>query len=373
VAPGDFTANNPQQSAVTGNWVGAQGVGNWSADVAKYRLMYAGHTGVLNAASLTDQGMCVAAQGPSDIDSKTLVDTNLGPGAPIGGSGSAGTDTIAFISGNSYLLTQPYSYGSGTPLPTFDDILSMSPRAEQWRAKDGFYFPLRFVDGLFQWQDSTQLYVNAANPWTAASGAASTQWRVAFPLGPPPGRSLWGYACFRGLASTTTLSLTSRIGYECMVGQKSNFKAFLTESCEPDGSALDQYFAISNKLADVYPAIYNEEDLLSSVITGLSTALGFIPGPIGAIARIAGPAINGIRGIFSKKSASASPAQPRMQENPKASGFTRTLKRNLADDAMTATLAGNSPAGKVRKTMKQNQLTQQGRPKAIAVRKRQRK
>jgi len=364
---GSFAGNNPIISTTTGQWTGPINIGNWSLDISKYRVMYASSTGVLNAASLSDQGMMVAAQGPYDVDFDELVSGQTAIGAnPQGVTGTtvSGPNRGTTIgNGAQYRLLTPNTWGAGSALPSYDDILSMSPRAEQWCAKDGFYFPLRFSDGLFSWQDSTDLYVLPDNPWvgtSTTSSAATIAWTAAFPQGPPPGRTMWGYACFRGLAATTTLSITTRVGYECLAGSASNFKAFLTESCEPDSAAIDEYFRISAKMSDVYPSIYNEEDLLSSVISALSAGLSFLPGPWGKAAKLAGPALQGITSLFRKpksrvtpqKSASAAP----QQAAPDDVISNRRLMRDMADEASVATLQRAVPAGRVRAPRRRTQV-----------------
>jgi hypothetical protein len=303
------------------------GVANtFPRDIKSYRCMYAGFTGILNAASLTDQGMVVVAQvaQPYTWTPISVATVPAASAAPIALStsevdlGSTGQGFAVGINWVKEYITQ------GQQGPTFDNLMSVSPTAEQWRAKDGFYFPLRFGSGNFVWQDGAVTVNSFDYPWiyNGDGNSVPSNWNpltLAPPL-PTVGNTMCGAACFRGIASTTSLSITSRFGYEAMVEPSSGYRAFVTPSCSPSFSHVEKYFQISSLMSDVYPARYNEDDLLSTVIEGLSDMAGLasgIPGPIGMIGKFASPALGIIGGLLGKKRRQTKVAAVRTAAAPK--------------------------------------------------------
>lgn len=238
--------------------------GSWVDEITQYRLAYAGFTGTLNAATMTDQGMMVGCQMQSPWFQSILSNVAKPPSAINGAPAQEMLWLSQFVN---------YTNPDNTAIAGFDQVFGISPMAEQWRARDGYYFPIRFKDGNFHWQSGQKMCNQIANPWTNSSWyGSSTQKPV-----PPIGNGSIALACFRGIASTTTLSVTSRVGYECCVNSTSNFRPFVTRSCPPDMLAIQEYFKLSSQLGDIYPSAFNDEDLLSSILTGIS---GFLPKPL---------------------------------------------------------------------------------------------
>jgi len=109
-----------------------------------------------------------------------------------------------------------------------------------------------------------------------------------------------------------------------MVQADSGYRAFNTPSCPPSVALVEKYFTLSSSLASIYPASYNEDDILSKIIRGLegvSGALSFMPGRIGMIAKIANPAFKAIGGVLgkgkskkAKKSGKQDPEEDRLEQ-----------------------------------------------------------
>jgi hypothetical protein len=324
----DFTTGSAHFT-FAGGVVTTTGVpSTYPRDVKKYRLMYASSTGILNAASLTDQGMLVVGQmaqpfTPVDLSSVT-VDVTVAP------------DTARGWAQGYNWVTEYVTKGQWGP--TFDNILAMSPTAEQWRAKDGFYFPLRFGSGLFTWQDGGVTVNSFDYPWIY-NNAVPTSWNPNLcPPCPPNGNSNIGAASFRGLASSTSLSLTARFGYEVMVEPSSVLRAFVTPSCAPDMGMVEQYFKISSQLADVYPAKYNEDDLLGTIINGIggiASAVSVMPGTIGTIGKIVAPIAGVLGGMFGKKKSTPAPAPPAPQRATKSMAAPPQGRAAMTPGALT--------------------------------------
>ena len=142
-------------------------------------------------------------------------------------------------------------------------------------------------------------------------------------------------------------------------------RAFVTPSCSPDINMVERYFKISSQLGDVYPARYNEDDILSSIIGGigdLASSFSSMPGPIGWIAKAVSPVAKVVSNavkpkprlpppapIYTTTHASAAPMQTQAQRpiaEPKlANGKTVSVlrpvtktptKRNIARRRLVA-------------------------------------
>lgn len=263
----NWNSSNPTlaPSGITGGTPG-----NWPTDVAQFRPMYGSLTIVTNAASLTDQGMVAAGQIPPlwkpEIASSVIGEaTGAATPFPVTGYASPTDWTFASLNANGFA-------------PDFDTVLQTCTRGEMWRAKDGVYLPLRFVNGLFQWQQSNTMVYDGQGPFSNPVSSTSLWKNTTVPntsLGtyipmPFPAGMNHGIACFRGLAPTTTLSLYHRLGYECTTQSQSGYRAFLTPSCSPDFVMVQEYFKLCSMLKEVYPASYNEEDLLTAIIAELA-------------------------------------------------------------------------------------------------------
>jgi len=329
---------------------------SFTRDIKRYRCMYAGFTGILNAASLTDQGMVVLGQMANPYSYSPLT-TNVSKPEAIG------TVESGYGIGTLWVDGRIPDYNKG---PTFNTTLSTTPTAEQWRAKDGFYIPLRFGSGLFEWQDGSITVDEFAYPWVRNDPGGPPTWTYTnIPPCPPMGKTQVGTVSFRGLAPTSSLSITSRFGYEALVEPASVLRAFVTPSCSPDINMVERYFKISSQLGDVYPARYNEDDILSSIIGGigdLASSFSSMPGPLGWIAKAVSPVAKVVSNavkpkprlpppapIYTTTHASAAPMQTQAQRpitEPKlANGKTVSVlrpvtktptKRNIARRRLVA-------------------------------------
>lgn len=248
--------------------VGANGVisggsvGNWPADVRLARAMYHSMTIVTNAASLTDQGMMVSGQIPALYETENV-------GSVVGDNGGTAPLTVRGRS-------DPSNWNYATCVsraPDFDTLLQTCPKSEMRRARDGVYIPTRFTDGQFLWQTSRSMVYNGDGPWGGGSAAA---WTVDPTFRPVPQltRMNHGVVCYRGLAPTTSLTMFTRCGVEGAVEATSNFRPFVTPSCAPDMTMIQEYFKLSSMLSETYDSSYNEKDILTSIITELASSLG---------------------------------------------------------------------------------------------------
>lgn len=91
----------------------------------------------------------------------------------------------------------------------------------------------------------------------------------------------WADFSFRNMATTTSLSMFFRFGFEVQTQPTSTLAPHLKLSPPSDPKAIESYFAISRELKDAYPADYNDLgkiwDVISSVAKKAAPALSAVP------------------------------------------------------------------------------------------------
>jgi len=254
-------------------------------DFVQYRALYAGHTMHFDAAALTNQGRLVAGQSSNAWSTKGWSGTSS---IPIPG---AGGDTLVSVTaasagimswGNAF-VTGPTGQLQSTIVPTYENTLQTSIASATWTSKDGFYIPLRYENPNLSYKGTMQSQPASTyklyHPWGAAntgdfipSQVGGTQY---YPY-PHATNMRAGTACIKGIAPTTTLSLKSLVGFELTVPPGTGYSALLTKTAEPSNAAVERYFVLRRQLEDVYPAKYNDKELLQKIINGIGTTVGDI-------------------------------------------------------------------------------------------------
>jgi hypothetical protein len=235
--------------------------GRWPLDVKGYRVMYASSTGVFNGASLSDQGTIITGQ---------VVDPYISH--PIG--------EVAVVVATGFGRATPDKWleaSINSPVPTYDTILQTCPRAEMRRAKEGWYIPQRLttVSANTPFQPSNDSIATMTDPWLTGSSNNLEVMPGWFPI-PPVANAQMGVVSVRGLASTSTFAVHTRVGFECTLEASSNYRLFVTPSCAPEFGLIQEYARINALLGDGYPERYNSSDVLGTIITQLA---GHMPAP----------------------------------------------------------------------------------------------
>lgn len=92
----------------------------------------------------------------------------------------------------------------------------------------------------------------------------------------------WADISFRNLATTTSLSMFFRFGFECQVTPSSLYSPHLKLSPPYDPTAISAYFAVARELKDGFPADFNDLGKIWGAIkdaaSALRPAIEMIPG-----------------------------------------------------------------------------------------------
>lgn len=273
------------------------------ADAASsWRMTSYSITGVHDASAYNNQGTVRAHQAPSSmmtyagslIESTT---SKLTCGLPIGGFQSEAA-------------------------PTYDQMAQIGMFTG--KLNDGFYMPLRLGTDADHWRSPADMFIPLKGYTDVA--ADGTPGRFLLDSGAPPagtGRSNfpfhdegltpafytatsgiagyavqgflsdnWGRICIKGMHVSSNIVLTIRLGLECRVNTCSVWATELTTAPAADPAAILAYKAMSQQMADAFPADYNDLgriwQWISNAAKSLAPALNLIP--------VVGPAINGVVG-----------------------------------------------------------------------------
>lgn len=273
------------------------------ADAASsWRMTSYSMTGVHDASAINNQGTIRAHQAPSSMlkFAGSVVETTsskLTCGLPIGGfqSEAAPTyDQMAQIG----MFTGKLSDGFYMPLRLGTD-------AAYWRSPADMFIPLKGFTDVAADGTPGRLLLDAAQPaaavatsnfpfydtvllpafYTAAAGIAG--YGVQGFLS-----DNWGRICIKGMHVSSNIVLTIRLGLECRVNTRSVWATELTTAPVADPAAILAYKAMSQQMADAFPADYNDLgriwEWISNAAKSLAPALNLVP--------VVGPAINGIVG-----------------------------------------------------------------------------
>lgn len=297
------TIRNAQMGQLPAGTDTAVANGAFLADAASsWRMTSYSMTGVHDASAYNNQGTVRAHQAPSSMlaYAASLVETTtskLTCGLPIGGfqSEAAPTyDQMAQIG----MFTGKLNEGFYMPLRLGTD-------ADHWRSTADMFIPLKgFTDvaadgtpGRFMLDAGTHSPATAAANfpfhdevlipafYTATAGVAGYSVHGFL-------SDNWGRICIKGMHVSSNIVLTIRLGLECRVNARSVWATELTTSPAADPGAILAYKAMSQQMADAFPADYNDAgriwEWISKAAKSLAPALNLIP--------VVGPAINGVVG-----------------------------------------------------------------------------
>lgn len=264
-------------------------VAKWSESVERYRITSQSVTVELIAPSLSDQGTITAAQyhvPPRTANpSKELVQSI----------------NVMNITPDVYLYEKP----------VLNTQLILGTQAYTSRAREGVYMPLKLT--TFKWKDANDPFIPYSTNremgyaiqsnfqvseasgwpflWTNATATASSDLAAI----PKCCGSNFGFINFRGMAANIAIRIRVRQVIEVACRPSSMYAPLVEVALPPDEMALRMYHEISAKMADGYPASYNDLGKLKNIIMGLGkklapyvdpalSLLSGIPGPVGAIA-----------------------------------------------------------------------------------------
>jgi len=301
------------------------GVATWRNMVTRYRPMYCGVTFTLTAPSTADQGTVAAVQLP--LDTIQAGSTTIGDPLP----GTRPMQTYRTLHG---ALDMGFNCDTadGTHYnPEFEfAALQGTPGAYVAAAKEGAYLVMKLDEEALQYKSSNELivpftFVGGDNPTRAVmsiytdsgdgympfyseyfpthpylpddqqvlyvpvivdggNGSQATK-KVGVPAtdfimpnraSQPESSKMMGLTYFRGISKAATITVTTRVGFECVVPPDSILLPSVEKAVAYDPVALDGYWRISKELAMAYPASYNFLGALWGVIKTIGMAV--IPG-----------------------------------------------------------------------------------------------
>lgn len=264
-------------------------------NVERYRITSQSVTVELIAPTLSDQGTITAAQ--YNMPPRTVNASYFDPAAKV-----------FYTTPDVYLYERPVTISQ----------LVLGTQAYTAKAREGVYLPLKLKQ--FKWMDlnDSAYQISQNHEFGAASTANfslsdSTGWPFyvnnsavtaisGYRAYPKMCGSNFGFISMEGMAANVALRIRVRQTIELTCRPSSTYAPLLEVALPPDETAIKMYFEISARMADAYPASYNDLSKLRSIIAGLAKkvgpyvepALNFlagVPGPIGAIAGVAKTAV----------------------------------------------------------------------------------
>lgn len=309
-------------------------------NISMYRITSQSVTCELIAPALSDQGTITASQFANPP--RTL------------NNGSAGTETQAAIDP----LPDVYIY-QDPPDPSAQ-ILGTS--AYTAKCRDGVYMPLKI--NSFKWRNMNDrvLIENipaedmySLNPIADISlnetltypyyesRSTYAHWDNTYPHPKLCGDNI-GLISFAGMAANVAIRVRVRQVVEIAVRPSTLYAPLVETALPPDETSLRMYYEISSRMADGYPASYNDLGKLTNIIMGLGKKIlpyvepaldvvSKLPGPAGTVAKLAQKAVpvvsSVVQTVASRKAAkAAAPAQaaPAATARPKISIQRPTAK-----------------------------------------------
>jgi len=291
----------------TGGHSALQGVLNAQLDGATHALKYATLLTTAQRWRLAYMGATVYQDAPALADQGTIV----GDQAPL----SAPLFACSVRNAAGGVCHHPVGVWDQADEASYTRSQSM-PNAYFSRSKEGLYMPLKLTRTCQNWSSQansvmrcgfgdvlgsdlvlpnvadaagtafpfTGIFKPYWDPATNAGGGTTTAGMMS---------DVIGHVCAQNLAPTTTYSVFFRVGIEMQVSPGTVLSPHLRLSPRHDKKALDTYFAICRELKDAYPADYNSESKLWSVIKGVIES-GVIP----AVSMI--PGVGPIMGMLGK-------------------------------------------------------------------------
>lgn len=259
--------------AFGGSFVASPGIANTNAvmanmigKISRYRITSQSATVELIAPALSDQGTITAAQ-------YNIPPLTIQPSWVITQSG--GSEAIE-------MRHDVHVY----PDPVATSAMLLGTSAYTSKAREGCYMPLKLTD--FNWQDMNDpvqiMEVTTGDIWTSASilspsssvdfpyhenrNSLTTQAQV--PLVPRLCGSGFGRIVVAGLAKDVAVRIRVRQVVEINCLPSTTYAPMLELALPPDPTSLAMYNEISTKMADAYPASYNDLGMLARTIMSLA-------------------------------------------------------------------------------------------------------
>jgi hypothetical protein len=270
----------------------------WDNSVTKYRPMYMGATYTLTAPTLSDQGTVASTQLPLDTSLFTLPST-----------------TMVFARNLEVLPDFDFPGGvANTPEFSFSSIQG-TPGAYTASAREGGYVVMKLDQDSLIYRSAKRTIVPATQVDTLSNPLAPFVQEidlttkpvhpyipdalVAFSFSPSTfstvdavvdrGSDMMGLTYFKGLSSAATVTVTTRVGFECVVPSSSILLPSVEKACRYDKIALEAYWCIQKEMLGCYPASYNFLGTLWSVIKSVGQAV--LPGIVDTLGGMAKKAV----------------------------------------------------------------------------------
>lgn len=293
--------------------------GSVAKAVEKYRITSQSVTVELIAPSLSDQGTITAAQ------------YNMPPRTES--MGTFMQDVTSGFNNKFIVVPDVYLYER----PVLSNQMVLGTQAYTAKAREGTYMPLKLT--TFKWRNvndpmipfsssrelATRTFedysLNDNSGWPFhISRAGITNVQDIYPLPKCCGHN-FGFISVEGCAANVALRVRVRQTVEIGCRPSSTFAPLLEVALPPDETCLKMYFEVSSRMADAYPASYNDLGKLKSFIMGIAKKIGpyvepvlnslsLVPGPVGAIASGAKAAVplfrSGVELVRSTRKAVAS-------------------------------------------------------------------
>jgi hypothetical protein len=268
------------------------------------RLTYMGVTVVADGPSLSDQGNVVAYQAP--------VDAELWTG---GGPTLADVATVQHFytrGGTAYQTSDAGQYGDAASFKTYYSgkskegvymPLKLTPNHQEWRtAADWRMF-------IGHWADTARTATCPGQKQMSTVSTATKYWphflastcyydettnQMVGDLVPRLYNHNVGHACFQGMSTATQLVVRVRMGFELTVPANSSLVSFNQRSPDADEAALYSYYWVSGRMADAFPADYNDWGKLANVIGKVA---GFLKKPLAFISPTLGRVATGVEQV----------------------------------------------------------------------------
>lgn len=292
--------------------------------IENYRVTSQSATVELIAPSLTDQGTITAAQ------------FRLAPRT---------TELSFFSQGGNAITFQPDCIEY--PEPPVSSELVLGTSAYTAKAREGVYMPLKLTK--FKWQHFADraIYVNAPNPIVLPYGTShSLTTPLFFPYAELRGSTTvyndcavpkfcgnnFGRIVVAGCSKNTSLRVRVRQVVEITARPSTTYAPLLEVALPPDETSMKMYYEVSSRMADAYPASYNDLGTLWEKIKGIAKSVlpyvdpaldiaSKIPviGGVAQAAKVALPAVKGVVSAVSaaKKSVQDAKRQKAAKQTPK--------------------------------------------------------
>lgn len=264
---------------------------NIAGKIREYRITSQSVTVELVAPALADQGTIISAITDNPPQTFSFVYQGATPNDPIS------------LQPDIHLFKKP---------PT-DDKLLLGANTYTGKARDGVYQPLKISS--FKWRNARDpaFFANTDDDETYrynvsyqdtlqwpiyCNNTDSTFWNKT-PVWPKMCGNLWGITYLKGMSNDASIRVRVRQVMEITAPVSTVYAPLLEPALPPDELAMKMYFEISSKLADGYPASYNDLGWLKDLIGKMAKAFSPLVDPALSIASnlpVVGPVVSMVKG-----------------------------------------------------------------------------